>query len=309
MRASRSVDCRRESRISRLRDSVQRWPMFSPLRLTIASTPRGRAASSSPAAGSQRISSAPEGSRRTSVTTSWPLARRAGTSLVPMSPDAPLTTTFTPRSCQQACGGRLSKVVPCQPCLRPSRASGTECARRSHSRRARSSSGFRSEFSPTRPASARSRRSAMSATTFAGAAQFASVSVLDAGGTIAAAIARSDLPERALPRDQHDGRPDLPRRRLRRLAESQSIVDESWALSGRRGRFEWPILIGSGLVFYVLWVGSPRSARCSGACSTIRTRSGSTRRSQRSSSHSPFRTCASRELAARLRSRRSSRWR
>jgi predicted branched-subunit amino acid permease len=63
----------------------------------------------------------------------------------------------------------------------------------------------------------------MSATTFAGAAQFASI---------------------------------FPGGKFRRLAESQAIVDESWALAGRRGRFEWPILVGSGLVFYVLWVGS-----------------------------------------------------
>ena len=50
----------------------------------------------------------------------------------------------------------------------------------------------------------------MSATTFAGAAQFASLSVLDAGGTIAAAVLAADLPERALRRDQRDGRVDLP---------------------------------------------------------------------------------------------------
>jgi predicted branched-subunit amino acid permease len=43
---------------------------------------------------------------------------------------------------------------------------------------------------------------------------------------------------------------------LRRFFESQLIVDESWALSGRSGRFEWPILIGSGLLLYVLWVTS-----------------------------------------------------
>jgi predicted branched-subunit amino acid permease len=48
----------------------------------------------------------------------------------------------------------------------------------------------------------------------------------------------------------------FPGGRLRRLVESQAIVDESWALSGRRGRFEWPILVGSGLLFYALWVGS-----------------------------------------------------
>ena len=46
----------------------------------------------------------------------------------------------------------------------------------------------------------------------------------------------------------------FPGRPLRRLVESQAIVDESWALSGRRGTFEWPILVGAGLLFYVLWV-------------------------------------------------------
>jgi len=40
------------------------------------------------------------------------------------------------------------------------------------------------------------------------------------------------------------------------LVESQLIVDESWVLSGRSGRFEWPILVGAGLLLYVLWVGS-----------------------------------------------------
>ena len=43
--------------------------------------------------------------------------------------------------------------------------------------------------------------------------------------------------------------------RRRRLVESQLIVDESWALAGRGGRFEYPVLIGVGLTFYVLWVG------------------------------------------------------
>jgi len=48
----------------------------------------------------------------------------------------------------------------------------------------------------------------------------------------------------------------FPGGRLRRLAESQLIVDESWALSGRSGRFEWPILVGAGLLLYVFWVTS-----------------------------------------------------
>ena len=37
--------------------------------------------------------------------------------------------------------------------------------------------------------------------------------------------------------------------------ESQLIVDESWALAGRSGRFEYAVLIGVGLMLYVLWVG------------------------------------------------------
>jgi predicted branched-subunit amino acid permease len=48
----------------------------------------------------------------------------------------------------------------------------------------------------------------------------------------------------------------FPGGRLRRLIEAQAIVDESWALSGRTGRFEWPILVGAGVFLYVLWVGS-----------------------------------------------------
>jgi predicted branched-subunit amino acid permease len=48
----------------------------------------------------------------------------------------------------------------------------------------------------------------------------------------------------------------FPGGRLRRAIESQAIVDESWAISGRSGRFEWPILIGAGLFFYVLWLAS-----------------------------------------------------
>src|SRR5206468_4853663 len=48
----------------------------------------------------------------------------------------------------------------------------------------------------------------------------------------------------------------FPGGKARRLLESQAIVDESWAISGRSGSFQWPVLVGSGLVFYVLWVGS-----------------------------------------------------
>jgi 4-azaleucine resistance transporter AzlC len=96
----------------------------------------------------------------------------------------------------------------------------------------------------------------MSATTFAGAAQFASISVLDAGGTVAAAILAAIFLNARYVAISVTVASIFPGRKLRRLVESQAIVDESWALSGRRGRFEWPILVGSGLVFYVLWVAS-----------------------------------------------------
>ena len=96
----------------------------------------------------------------------------------------------------------------------------------------------------------------MSATTFAGASQFAAVSVLDAGGTIAAAVTAAIFLNARYVAISLTVASIFPGGRLRRLVESQAIVDESWALAGRRGRFEWPILVGSGLVFYVLWVGS-----------------------------------------------------
>jgi len=96
----------------------------------------------------------------------------------------------------------------------------------------------------------------MSATTFAGAAQFAAVSVLDSGGTVAAAIMAAVFLNARYVAISLTVASIFPGGRIRRLAESQLIVDESWALSGRSGRFEWPILAGAGLLLYVLWVGS-----------------------------------------------------
>jgi 4-azaleucine resistance transporter AzlC len=96
----------------------------------------------------------------------------------------------------------------------------------------------------------------MSATTFSGAAQFASVSVLDAGGTVAAAILAAVFLNARYIAISMTVSSIFPGGKLRRFVESQSIVDESWAISGRGGRFEWPILVGAGLFFYVLWVAS-----------------------------------------------------
>src|SRR5262245_8112553 len=97
----------------------------------------------------------------------------------------------------------------------------------------------------------------MSATTFAGSAQFAAASVLDDGGSIAAAmVAAVLLNARYLAisvaiADAFEGS------RLRRLAESQLIVDESWAVAQRGGgRIDRRVLVAAGLLLYPCWVGA-----------------------------------------------------
>jgi 4-azaleucine resistance transporter AzlC len=95
----------------------------------------------------------------------------------------------------------------------------------------------------------------MSATTFAGSAQFAAVSILDEdGGAVAAIIAALLLNARYAPigisvASLFHGS------RARRLAEAQLVVDESWAVSARGdGTYDRGILLGAGLTLYVTWV-------------------------------------------------------
>jgi 4-azaleucine resistance transporter AzlC len=97
----------------------------------------------------------------------------------------------------------------------------------------------------------------MSATTFAGSAQFALASILDTGGTVGAAILAAVLlnvryaPISISVADLFRG--SLPER----LVQSQLIVDESWALAARGdGRFDRRILLGAGMLLYPVWVGS-----------------------------------------------------
>ena len=95
----------------------------------------------------------------------------------------------------------------------------------------------------------------MSATTFAGSAQFAAASILDDGGGASRAIvAALLLNARYVPLSLAVAS-IFPGSRRRRLLESQLIVDESWALAGRSGRFEYGVLVGAGILLYVLWVG------------------------------------------------------
>ena len=94
----------------------------------------------------------------------------------------------------------------------------------------------------------------MSAITFAGSAQFAAATILDdGGGVVAAIVAALLLNARYVPLSLAVAS-IFPGSRRRRLLESQLIVDESWALAGRSGRFEYGILVGVGVLFYVLWV-------------------------------------------------------
>jgi 4-azaleucine resistance transporter AzlC len=97
---------------------------------------------------------------------------------------------------------------------------------------------------------------AMSATTFAGSAQFAVASILGAGGGIAAAVAAASLLNARYAPISISVAPVFVGGPLRRLAESQLIVDESWALSRRPdGHFDRRVLVGAGLVLYAAWVG------------------------------------------------------
>jgi 4-azaleucine resistance transporter AzlC len=94
----------------------------------------------------------------------------------------------------------------------------------------------------------------LSSTTFAGSAQFAVSSILGVGGgTFAAITAAVLLNARYAPISISVARL-FHGPRLRRLAESQLIVDESWALSSRGGRFDRRLLLGAGMVLYAAWV-------------------------------------------------------
>ncbi len=95
----------------------------------------------------------------------------------------------------------------------------------------------------------------MSATTFGGSAQFAAVSVLDAGGSAAAAIGAAILLNaRYAPISISIG-PAFEGPAWRRFLEAQLIVDESWAISSTGpGQYSRRLLVGAGLLLYAVWV-------------------------------------------------------
>jgi branched chain amino acid efflux pump len=96
----------------------------------------------------------------------------------------------------------------------------------------------------------------MSATTFAGAAQFAAASVLDEGGAVVAAVAAAVLLNARYGAISLAVAPDFRGSRPRRFLESQLIVDESWAVAQvGGGRIDRRVLVGAGLVLFPFWVG------------------------------------------------------
>jgi len=96
----------------------------------------------------------------------------------------------------------------------------------------------------------------MSATTFAGAAQFAAASVLRDGGSVLAAVAAAVLLNARYLAISVSVAPAFLGSRLRRLLEGQLIVDESWAVAQiGGGRIERRLLVGAGLLLFPCWVG------------------------------------------------------
>ena len=95
----------------------------------------------------------------------------------------------------------------------------------------------------------------MSATTFAGAGQFAAASILDEGGAVVAAMAAAALLNSRYVPIGISVAPLFHGPRARRVLEAQLIVDESWAISNLGGgRFDRGLLLGAGLVLYPCWV-------------------------------------------------------
>ena len=91
----------------------------------------------------------------------------------------------------------------------------------------------------------------MSATTFAGSAQFAVASILRRRRWHRLGDRRRDAPERRYAPISVSVAPVFDGGPVRRLLESQLIVDESWAMSRRQdGHYDRKLLLGAGLVLY-----------------------------------------------------------
>jgi len=95
----------------------------------------------------------------------------------------------------------------------------------------------------------------MSATTFAGSAQFAAASILGDGGTVAAAVTAALLLNARYGPIGVSVAPYLEGPAWSRFVRAQLVVDESWAIAAEGdGRFNPRVLVGAGVVLYASWV-------------------------------------------------------
>jgi 4-azaleucine resistance transporter AzlC len=94
----------------------------------------------------------------------------------------------------------------------------------------------------------------MSVTTFAGSAQFAVASVLGSGGAVAAAIVAAVLLNLRYLAIGVSVAPALRGPVVRRVAEAQLAVDESWAVAQHDGRVDRGRLLGAGCVLATFWL-------------------------------------------------------
>ena len=95
----------------------------------------------------------------------------------------------------------------------------------------------------------------MSATTFAGSAQFAAASVLEGGGGVLAAVGAAVLLNARYAPISVTVAPSLGGPLPGRLLQSQLVVDESWALAQTGGgRVDRRLLVGAGALLWISWV-------------------------------------------------------
>jgi 4-azaleucine resistance transporter AzlC len=95
---------------------------------------------------------------------------------------------------------------------------------------------------------------AMSILVFAGAAQFASVSILAAGGGLASAVSAGLLVNARFRPMGLAVAPALRGGPLRRAAEGQAMVDASWALANRGdGTFDRDVMLGATIPQAAAW--------------------------------------------------------
>ena len=93
----------------------------------------------------------------------------------------------------------------------------------------------------------------MSLTTFAGSAQFAAASILGAGGGLVTAVVAAVLLNLRYVPIGLSAATALQGPWWRRLLTAQLLVDESWAIAQRDGRFDRQLMVGAGLLLLVGW--------------------------------------------------------